>query len=51
MPYWLLAQSDTHLTAARIAENAFKATFNEAKQPEVVQFAREEILTVIDPKF
>ena len=46
MPYWILAQSDTHASASRIAENSFKATFSEAKQPEVVYFAKDEILNV-----
>jgi hypothetical protein len=46
MPYWILAQSDTYSTASRIAENSFKTTFNETKQPEVVYFAKEEIINV-----
>jgi hypothetical protein len=48
MPYWILAQADTHVPAARLATKAFKSTFNETKQPEVVYFARDEILTVIN---
>ena len=44
MPYWLLAQSDSYANAAKIAENSFKSTFNEAKQPEVIYFARDEIV-------
>jgi hypothetical protein len=47
MPYWILAQSDMHVPTSRIAETAFKSTFNEAKRPEVVLFARDEILNVI----
>jgi hypothetical protein len=45
MPYWLLAQSDTFPSASKIADSCFKTMFNEAKQPEVVYFAREEILS------
>ena len=44
VPYCLLSQSDTYAPAARVAENCFKIMFNEAKQPEVVNFAREEII-------
>ena len=47
MPYWILAQSDIYAPASRLAETAFKATFNEVKQPEVVYFAKDEILNVI----
>ena len=46
MPYWLLAQGDSFLSAARIAESAFKSTFNQEKQPEVIRFAKDEILNV-----
>ena len=46
MPYWLLAQSDTFAVSSKIAENSFKTLFNEKKQPEVVYFAREEIISV-----
>lgn len=47
MPYWILAQADTFIPAGRLATRAFKGTFNEAKQPEVVYFARDEILSVL----
>ncbi len=47
MPYWILGQSDTYSIASRIAENSFKTTFNEAKQPEVVWHAKDEIISVI----
>lgn len=47
MPYWLLAQSDTFGSASKIAESSFKAVFNETKRPEVVYFARDEIVNVI----
>lgn len=47
MPYWILAQSDTFIPSSRIAINSFKGTFNETKQPEVVFFARDEILNVL----
>jgi hypothetical protein len=47
IPYWLLAQADTASLANRIAESSFKAVFNQTKQPEVVYFAREEILNVL----
>jgi hypothetical protein len=46
MPYWILAQSDTHLNASRIAENLFKSIFNEQKQPEAVYMSKDEILNV-----
>jgi len=46
MPYWILAQADSFLSSARIAESAFKSTFNQEKQPEVVRFAMNEILNV-----
>lgn len=48
MPYWILAQADSYATAARIAENSFKSTFNETKQPEVVNFTKDEILNVYE---
>ncbi len=48
MPYWLLAQSDTYAAASKIAESSFKSTFNEAKQPEVVYFARDEIMNTFN---
>lgn len=44
MPYWLMAQCDSHSAAAKIADNSFKTMFNEAKQPEVIYFCRDEIL-------
>ena len=47
MPYWLLAQADSFIPAGRIAESSFKTMFNEAKQPEVVLFAKNEILNVL----
>jgi protoporphyrinogen oxidase len=47
MPYWILAQADSFLSSARIAESAFKSTFNQEKQPEVVRFAKDEITNVI----
>lgn len=47
MPYWILAQADTYQQASKIAESSFKTMFNETKQPEVVYFAREEILNVL----
>lgn len=47
MPYWVLAQSDTFIPAGRLATRAFQSTFNEAKQPEVVYFARDEILSTL----
>jgi hypothetical protein len=46
MPYWLLAQADTHRAAAKVAEETFKAMFNQTKQPEAICFARDEILNV-----
>ena len=46
MPYWILAQADSFLPAARIAESSFKAIFNETRQPEVIYFAKEEIINV-----
>ncbi|RNA12496.1 E3 ubiquitin- ligase listerin [Brachionus plicatilis] len=47
MPFWLIAQCDSHLTAARIAESSFKSMFNEQKQPEVIYFCRDEIMSTI----
>ena len=47
MPYWLIAQSDSHSPTSRLAEQSFKTTFNETKRPEVVFFARDEILNVL----
>lgn len=47
MPYWILAQSDSHAPTSRLAEQSFKNTFNEAKRPEVVFFARDEIINVL----
>jgi len=47
IPYWLLAQADTASLAYRIAESSFKTIFNQTKQPEVVYFAREEILNIL----
>jgi len=47
LPYWILAQADSFLSSARIAESAFKSTFNQEKQPEVVRFAKDEITNVI----
>ena len=46
MPYWILAMSDTYNAARQVAETAFRTTFNEAKQPDVINFAKEEILSV-----
>jgi hypothetical protein len=47
MPYWLLAQADSFIPAGRVAENSFKTMFNETKQPEVVLFAKDDILNVL----
>jgi len=47
MPYWILAQADVFIPAGKIAANAYKATFSENKQPEVIYFARDEILATL----
>lgn len=46
MPYWILAQCDPYMSASTKAQNAFKAVFSEAKQPEVINFTKNEILAV-----
>lgn len=46
MPYWILAQSDSHSNASKIAKSSFTSTFNEAKQLEVINFTKDEILNV-----
>jgi E3 ubiquitin-protein ligase listerin len=48
MPFWLMAQTDPVSTNARkTAEESFKTLFNESRQPEVVYFARDEIVNVL----
>ena len=51
VPYWILAQSDSYMPTCRLAESSFQNTFNENKRPEVVYFAREEILNVCNNFF
>jgi len=46
VPYWILAQSDSHIPTCRLAQNSFQNLFSESKRSEVVFFAREEILNV-----
>jgi hypothetical protein len=46
VPYWILAQSDSYMPTSRLAESSFQNTFNDNKRPEVVYFAREEIINV-----
>ena len=47
IPYWVYAQCDPYSSASSKAQAAFKSVFSEAKQPEVINFAKNEILNVI----
>ena len=47
MPFWILAQCDPYVSSSSKAQAAFKAVFSDAKQPEVINFTKNEILNVI----
>jgi hypothetical protein len=42
----MLAQCDTYANASSKAQNSFKNIFSDTKQPEVINFAKHEIINV-----
>lgn len=47
MPYWILAQSDVYESASTKAQLSFKNVFSPQKQPEVINYAKQEIFKEI----